>query len=68
MEKFTLNAQEHIIRNILESLENSIAGMGIARSWEYKCISERTIEFILKEGEEIKPSDLFWFGYYTPID
>lgn len=68
MEKFKINAQEHIIENFIECLENSIIGMGIARSWDYILIDESTIEFTLKEGEIVKPADLVWFGYITAVD
>lgn len=72
MEKFRINAQDYIIENMIEqlveSLENSIIGKGIAKSWDYELIDKCTIEFTLKEGEEIKPADLVWFGYITAID
>lgn len=68
MQKFTINGQKHIIANAVEALENNMMGMSVARSWNYRLVSENTIEFTLKEGEEIKPSDLFWFGYFTAID
>ncbi|AZA90936.1 Uncharacterised protein [Chryseobacterium nakagawai] len=68
MQKFTINGQKHIIVNVIDALENNMMGMSVARSWNYELISETTIEFTLKEGETVKPSDLFWFGYFTAID
>ncbi len=68
MGKFRINAQEHIIKNFIECLENSMTGMGIARSWVYTLINESTLEFILKEDHELKPADLLWFGYFTAIE
>ncbi|MGG7468696.1 hypothetical protein [Chryseobacterium arthrosphaerae] len=68
MKKFRLNAQDHIIKDIIECLECSIIGQGIAISWDYTLISENTIEFTLKEGKEVVLKDIFWFGYITAID
>ncbi len=68
MENFRINAQESIINNILEALENSILGQGIASNWDYELLNEKTIEFNLKEGKTFRIADIFWFGYITAID
>lgn len=64
MKTFRINAQGHIIDDIIEHLENGHAGMGIARDWDYTRDND-TLIFTLKEGSEVKPADLFWFGYLT---
>jgi hypothetical protein len=68
MKKFRINAQEHIIKNVIECIQCSILGQGFAISWHYELLNESTIEFTLKEGKEAKFSDVFWLGYFTATD
>jgi len=64
MTKFKISAQSHIIADVIQHLNFGMTGMGIARSWNYEVI-KNTIYFTLKEGCEVNPEDLFWFGYLT---
>lgn len=64
MKEFKINAQSHIIADIIQHLNNGMMGMAIARDWSYR-VKNNTIYFTLKEGCEVKPEDLFWFGYLT---
>jgi len=68
MEKFRISAQDHIIKNVIECLECSIFGQGLTESWHYELLNDCTIEFTLKEGKEVKISDIFWLGYFTATD
>jgi hypothetical protein len=66
LNEFKLNAQEYIIDEILEHLENGTVGQGISRSWECIKIDDSNLKFSLKNGCTFNPADLFWFGYLTP--
>ncbi|AYZ11897.1 hypothetical protein EGY05_08150 [Chryseobacterium arthrosphaerae] len=68
MKKFRINAQDHIINNFIECLENSIIGQGMCMKWSYQLVNESTLEFELKENEEFNLADLVWFGYFTAVE
>ncbi|MCW3168928.1 hypothetical protein OMO38_10380 [Chryseobacterium sp. 09-1422] len=65
MTQFTISGQSHIIDDVLEHLKYGSAGFSICHNWNYEIISSEKIIFSLKEGKEVKPADLFWFGYFT---
>lgn len=64
MKDFTLNAQSHIIADILEHLQNGMIGMAVARAYNYE-VKGDTIYFTHKGEIELSPADFFWFGYLT---
>ncbi len=71
MNSFKINAQTHIIDEICEALENCHMGIAILHDWtmERKNFEKSsTLYFTLKEGKEIKPDVLFWFGYFSARD
>ena len=64
MDNFTLNAQDHIIEDILSHLKNGSMGQAVARKFNYNRVGNN-LYFTLKPGEEVNLSELFWFGYLT---
>lgn len=64
MKDFKINAQEHIIDDIISHLEGGSMGQAVARRFDYKR-EGNTLYFVLKPGEEPELSEIFWFGYLT---
>jgi len=63
MTTFTISGQSHIIDDVIIQLQNGSFGFVITQSWNYEVLDDEKIIFTLKAGAEIKPADLFWFGY-----
>jgi hypothetical protein len=72
MAEYRINSQNDTIEKVLLAFKELMIGEGIAARCNIETISaENSSTIVIKtkdEKKEIKPEDLFWFGYFIGRD